>query len=286
MSGGGEERPSSSADAAALANKARAEELMRLEKLRRAAKMAVVYNSLWILVVTLILILLIVFLIPHLLEPWTSAVQYLVVGIFSGLVGYGELVSRYQDNPGRLYGASPTPIYILVNVAAGMAAFGIVRATHALDKTDPPWLYQMLLASFGAVAFFRTSLFTVRVGGTDVGIGPSAMLQSMLTATDRMLDRDQAEGRAEDVASIMRTVDYTKARATLPILCLILVQNLSEADQESLGRQIDSLDKRTDVDLQSKSIVLGVYLIRMVGADVLERSVTALAPYIIRSATP
>jgi hypothetical protein len=263
-----------------------AAEFARLNKLRWAGRLAALRNSAWIFGVTAVLITLLVFLIPALTGAGKITVEYIVVGTLAGLVGYGELVSRYQDNPGRLYGASPTPIYIIVNIVAGMAALKIIQATGVLSGKSPVWLYQMLLASFGAIAFFRTSLFTVRVGNSDVGIGPSALLQALLTAADRMLDRDQAEGRAEDVASIMRVVDYTKARAALPTLCLILVQSLTQADQESLGRQIDSLDKRNDVDAEAKSIILGVYLIRVVGADVLERSVTALAPYITRTPVP
>ena len=268
------------AEAAIAAQKEKA----RIADLKRASRGTVSGNLITIAVVALALIGIIVFALPALEPTWATAFQYLVVGGVSGLVGYGELVSRYQDSPGRLFSASSTPVYILVNLAAGVAALGIIQATGTLSDTTPPWLFQILLASFGAVAFFRTSLFTVRVGGTDVGIGPSALLQSLLGATDRMVDRDQAEGRAEDVASIMRLVDYNKARAGLPVLCLILVQNLTPGDQESLGRQIESLDSRTDIDDDSKSIILGVYLIRTVGPDVLERSVSALGSQILKDA--
>ena len=278
--------PEQLARVAQAATDARNKENVRVAELRGAARAAVFLNLVIIFGIALLLIGVIVFLLPILQRPWTNAVEYLVVGGLAGLVGYGELVSRYQDSPGRLFGASSTPVYILVNLASGMAALGIVQATGVLKDTSPSWLFEILLASFGAIAFFRTSLFTVRVGGTDVGIGPSALLQSLLSATDRMVDRDQAEGRAVDVAGIMRMVDYTKARAALPVLCLILVQSLTPSDQESLGRQIDSLDKRQDVDDNSKSIILGVYLIRTVGPDVLERSVSALGSQILKSPPP
>jgi hypothetical protein len=163
-----------------------------------------------------------------------------------------------------------------VNIAAGIAALVVVRYTGVLKNMHPTRLYEIFLASFGAVAFFRTSLFTARVGGTDVGIGPSAVLQSLLAAADRMIDRDQAEGRAEDVANIMHNVDFGKAQLALPPLCFTLVQNITPEDQKAAAEQIKQIASTTGIPDQAKSIILGVFLIRLVGADVLERSVKAL----------
>jgi hypothetical protein len=206
----------------------------------------------------------------------------LVAGL-SGLVGYGELISRYRDSPGRLFAASGTPAYILVNIMAGIAALLIVRYTHAVKDLQPVRLYEMLLASFGAVAFFRTSLFTARIGGNDIGIGPSALLQSLVGATDRMIDRDQAQERALNVADIMKNVDFNAAKAALPALCLTLVENLTPDDQEAIREQIKALAAKEDgMTDDSKSIVLGVYLIRQVGADVLQLSVRALGENIAK----
>jgi hypothetical protein len=150
----------------------------------------------------------------------------------------------------------------------------------------PRRLYEILLASFGAIAFFRTSFFTARIGGADIGIGPSALLQSLLGAADRMIDRDQAQGRADGVAKIMREVEFRKAQAALPSLCFILVESLSVAEQQQGGEQIKQLVERKDIDDESKSILLGVYLIRFVGADVLEDAVSAMGGNIARRSAP
>jgi hypothetical protein len=209
-------------------------------------------------------------------EPWRTIADLAIVAWFSGFVAYAELVSRYLDSPARLVGAPPTPFYLLINMAAGIAALLIVKKLGIFTGTKAPRLYAILLAGFGAIAFFRSSLFTVRVGDTDVGIGPSALLQSLLSASDRMIDRDQAQGRATDVAGIMRDVDFDKARASLPSLCFLLVENITPADQEGVGGQIKRLAAAADVSPDQKAIILGVYLIRQVGADVLDLAVQAL----------
>ena len=186
-----------------------------------------------------------------------------------------------------LLGAPPTPLYLLVNATAGIAAWLIVRNTGVLSTAGSHQrLFEMLLASFGAVAFFRTSFFTVRVGGTDIGIGPSAVLQALLGAADRMLDRDQAQGRASDVAGIMRDIDFRKAQIALSSLCLTLVQNLTPDDQKGLSDQIKTLADATDLSDEAKSVILGVYLIRLVGADVLYLAVQALGSQIRHDPAP
>lgn len=45
------------------------------------------------------------------------------------------------------------------------------------------------MAGVSAMAFFRSSLFVVRAGDRDVGVGPSGFLQIFLTAADRAVDR-------------------------------------------------------------------------------------------------
>ena len=82
------------------------------------------------------------------------------------LVGYGELISRYKDSPlFKLFTTFAASAYLLVNMGAGVMALDLIRIQQILATGDDWWLKQTLLAAFGAIAFFRTSLFTVRVGG-------------------------------------------------------------------------------------------------------------------------
>ena len=224
---------------------------------------------------------------PRFPERWRHALDLGVVAGLAGLVAYGELVSRYSDSPTRLFAARPTPIYILVNMAAGIAALVLIGEFGLFAQSGHPGLFRVMLASFGSIAFFRTSLFTARVGGTDVGIGPSVLLQSLLDATDRMIDRDQAEGRAVDVAGIMRDVDFTLAQVALPTLCFALVEYQVTPDKQKTAReQIDRLALATDVAAGAKSVILGTFLIRLVGAQVLDQAVMALRPTIAQPTLP
>jgi hypothetical protein len=213
------------------------------------------------------------------MDRWTIA-QLVCVGLFSAAVGYAELLSRYRDDPGRLLAADPAAVYIGVNMIAGIAALALVKEFAVFGDAAHPQphraTYELLLASFGAIAFFRTSLFTVRVGNGDVGIGPSTLLKSVLDSSDQLVDRKQACERADDVTRIMAGVDFDKAKTTLTVLCFTLVQGVSDDQQKLVAEQVKKLADDTTIVPAAKANILGVYLLRQVGSGVLERAVGTL----------
>jgi len=165
---------------------------------------------------------------------------------------------------------------------ASAGALGVVYANGGLGQKR--WV-QVLIAGVSAMAFFRTSLFTVRAGDRDVGVGPAAFLQIFLAAADRNVDRLRAGARSKAVAEIMKGVDYTKARQSLPPYCLALMQNVSSEDQEELGRDLDRLDQ-SPAEPSVKVRLLGLELINVVGIDVLTTAVQSLGDQIRSAPTP
>ncbi|WP_137176522.1 hypothetical protein [Roseomonas sp. AR75] len=216
-------------------------------------------------------------------EPWRLLLtQYGAVAFFAGAVGFGELIARYRDDPGRLLGLRPAAAYVAINVAAGVIALALVQQFEVVTTQKNKALVEGLIAAFGAIAFFRTSLFTARVGDTDVGIGPSTMLKTFLESCDRMVNRDQATARADAVGAWMKDVDFAKAQATLPAFCLGLVEGLDADEQRALGDQIKKLGDDKAIAEDAKARILGAYLLRQVGADVLRKAVETLGETIRR----
>ncbi|MGK7866641.1 hypothetical protein [Falsiroseomonas sp. E2-1-a20] len=212
--------------------------------------------------------------------------QYGSVAFFAGAVGFGELIARYRDDPSSLLGMRPSAAYICINVASGIIALALVQQFQVIDAANPNrLLVETLLAAFGAIAFFRTSLFTARIGDADVGIGPSTMLKTFLEGSDRLVNRSQATDRADTVARCMRDIDFEKAKATLPAFCLGLVEGLSGEEQRELGEQIARLDQDAKITPAAKTHILGVYLLRQVGGTVLAKAVQTLGDT-IRSTGP
>jgi hypothetical protein len=189
-----------------------------------------------------------------------------------GLVGASELVSRYKDNPVAALKTWPAIFYISVNIIASVAALGLIRG---YGWFGPARLTQILMAGVSAMAFFRTSLFVVRAGDRDVGVGPSGFLQIFLAAADRDVDRARAAARSDAVAKVMKGVDFDKALQILAPYCIALLQNLSPEDQGVLERVLERLKER-EAEPNVKVLLLGIELMNVVGVDVLTTAVKSL----------
>lgn len=209
-----------------------------------------------------------------------------------GLVGAAELVARYRDAPAGALRARPAVLYIIINILASVAALGLVRTfgwQFSVPEASGPmavaWT-QVLISGIGAMALFRTSLFVVRAGDKDIGIGPSSFLQVFLAAADRQVDRERANDRATRVGEVMKGVDFVKAVNALPPFCLALMQNLSDDAQVELGKSIELLKNSASIDPHIKVRLLGLELVNAVGADVLEKAVATLGDDIKTTPAP
>jgi hypothetical protein len=200
------------------------------------------------------------------------------VAVLAGLVGLTELLTRYRADPKQLTRSLAALAYILLNAAAGLGALGLIHAmgwTFGGETASARRLMQVVVAGLGAVAISRSSLFIVRIGNSDVGLGPSTILTSLLGAIDRVVDRDQARHRALQAEKIMKDVSFKEAHEALPTYCLALMQNLPAEDQEALARSVAALE-RSDLDDDVKALARGIELMNRVGPDVLEVAVRTL----------
>jgi hypothetical protein len=205
-----------------------------------------------------------------------SWLDWIAVAVLGGVVGASELISRYKDDPGAAIKSGPAVFYIVMNCAASVGALGLIHANGWFGTAR--WT-QILMAGVSAMAFFRTSLFVVRAGDRDVGIGPSGFLQIYLAAADRAVDRKRAAARSDAVASVMKGIDFAKAVNALPPYCLGLLQNVSPEDQQVLRQALDLL-KASDAEPSVKALLLGIELINVVGGDVLTTAVNSLGDQI------
>jgi hypothetical protein len=159
-------------------------------------------------------------------------------------------------------------VYILVNAVAGVAALYLIRAFGWFDKSSNVTVWRILIASFGAIAFFRSSFFQAKIGGSTVSIGPSTVLGQILDACDRDIDRSSAEKISEIVkGDRLDAFDPTQLMYALPVLCLALMQNFPPGDQAQMASELDKI--RGDVHLGAKAQVraLVVQLSKYLGAE-------------------
>ncbi len=218
---------------------------------------------------------------PHHWDPRLKiAVANLLAFAFGGLVGATELIARYRDDPARALRTTPARLYMLVNAIVGWTAFwlifsGRIPAPFEIIRGHP-LLNALVIGGFSGMAVFRASVFNVQVRDKTVRIGPAAVLDVMLRAADRAVDRERAAPRAAEVRRIMAGVTFERAHVMLPQYCYTLMQNLGAEERDELDQIVLALKSLTGVSDESKAYNLGLALMNLVGREVLERAVKGL----------
>jgi hypothetical protein len=188
------------------------------------------------------------------------------------LVGATEMISRYPDDPFAPLLSIPGAFYILLNGGAAALAYYMMFALR-VPLGEP---LRTLTAGLGAMAFFRSGLFTVRIAGSDIAVGPNLILQVILQALDRTYDRQRAVPRSRAVSTIMGGISFDQVKEALPTLCFDLMQNVSEKEVADLNTQIAALAGSTAMTDEAKILSLGLALFNIVGEKTLAAAVQAL----------
>ena len=203
-------------------------------------------------------------------------VACLCIGAFVGMV---EILSRYRDAPHKAVLTTGGIIYMLVNAGASVFALFLLQvyADTPYNQADPQLLVtQVLAAGFGSAAVLRTSVFRVNISGQDVSIGPGVLLDTLLSVTDRSVDRSRAAERDRMLKQIASEIDFEKAVENLPAYCIALMQNLGEEEQKELASQIRYIKSLKESSNRVKSMQLVLALSNFVGPEVILRAIDAL----------
>jgi len=209
-----------------------------------------------------------------------SFVDFISVFPIGALVAVGELTSRYKDDPTKAIYSVPAGVYVAIN---GLASVGALALAHVFGwrfgATDGQVrTTQVLVTGFGAIALFRTSFFNVTVENQVIGAGPSILLNVILTAVDRAVDRGRALDRSQKVTEIMTDVSFENSADSISLFCFELMQNALPAEKDVvtavISRLRDPLNK--NVPDQVKSYIFGLSLLGLVGEKVLRDAIQRL----------
>ena len=212
------------------------------------------------------------------LDALATAIPWLVTGAIGALVGLAELINRYRDDPWAAAKTAPGLIYLAINSGAGLLALVFLRGAEAdfgMQAGSALEWTRVLVAGLGAMAIFRSSVFNASLGDREVAIGPAGLLQVLVEAVDRSVDRARARFRARQVPKIMEGVSFPRAQEALPAYCLALLQNLPPEDQKVLGNDLKGLIE-ADMDEEVKTLTLGLVLMNATGPEVLRSAIDSL----------
>jgi hypothetical protein len=208
-----------------------------------------------------------------------TAVNYFLAGGIGALLGIAELLARYRDKPTRIARRVAAWTYVLLNAVASVVALTLIRQfgwTFGQEDTAAIATAQVLVAGLGAAVLFRSSLFLFKVGDENVGLGPSVLLTSLLGAADRSVDRDQAGERLRSAGETLQNVSFVKAKDALVTAALAASANVSAEESASLRQAVKALESEASMTDAAKTLVLGMLIIDVVGAGVLEETAKQL----------
>jgi hypothetical protein len=207
-----------------------------------------------------------------------TLIAVVAAGLIGLLVGASELLTRYRDSSSAALRNVAAMLYLGINAAASIAAYLVADVANWKFGTNASGnelrALQVAVGGFGSIALFRSSLFLVHPSGEDVNVGPANILQSLLDATNREIDRSRGSERFPEVAKLMQGV-RDEAYKVLPTIVLASMQNLSEDEQAAFANQLTVL---ADSQLEdwAKSLTLGLTLETLVGRRVLTAAVDTL----------
>ena len=213
---------------------------------------------------------------------YTLVIDYVGAFLIGGLVSVGELTSRYRDDPAKAIYSFPAGVYVAVN---GLASDSALALCHVFGWTfgaeaAQARVVQVLVAGFGAIALFRTSLFNVTAGDQVIGVGPSVLLSVILAAADRAVDRGRALDRSRKVTEIMKDISFDASADSLKLFCFELMQNVPTTERETVTTMVSRLRDPLNNGVPSgvKSYIFGLSLFGLVGEKVLRDAVERLRP--------
>jgi len=207
----------------------------------------------------------------------------LVLGV---LVGFIELISRYEDSPFQAATSYPGLFYMLINGLVAIAALLLIRlfgwqfiptdttaTTGTADISAVERWSRVLIAGLGAMSIFRSSLLIIGKGDQQVSVGPSAVLEILLNTLDKEVDRVQGQYRAKLIKGLMKDISYEDARDNLPGLCKTLMQNLQQKQAEKIDKLALQVAATKITDNDVNKLRLGLELMEVVGEDVLRHAI-------------
>lgn len=204
-------------------------------------------------------------------------IDYLAVLSLGAMIGFVEILARYKDAPFKVSFSPPGALYILINAGVSALALWSVRLFDLKFSDNPNmspemvrWL-QIGISGLSAMTLFRSSLFMFRVGDQDVSVGPNAILQILLVAVDKEVDRTRGAQRAKIVETAMEGIRFNDAVSNLPPVVVALMQNLSDKDQGEIVALVEEAKRslKKGVPERAVTMTLGLGMINVVGEDIL-----------------
>lgn len=203
--------------------------------------------------------------------------DYLYVFSIGLLLSAIELGSRYKDEPISVMTCFPGAFYLVINgLICCLGLFFIntfgthepITKTMGIANTNEfsTHVANILYASLGSFFVMRSSFLKLGSDNSQsqVDLGLNIILKKMIDMIDRQVDRDQARRRSKDITRILKNVSFDSLSSRIHPFCMQVMQNIPEAEIDSLFRELKEISASDDCD-ESKKMAIGLQIYNIVG---------------------
>lgn len=205
------------------------------------------------------------------LLPWGGLAAALAL-----ITGWGELITRYRDEPLNALLGSYGIAYALANMAVSVGLFSLLIHQHDSMFRQLSIVWISFLAGLGAMAILRSKIFTFQTKtGEDVPIGPDGIVKAYLDWTDRGVDRRQSDirwGLAQKYLSDIADEPTFKSLLGYLGTNLRSYQHLSNAELTDFTAAVNNLTTGdTAISFGLRSVTAGLAFQELAGSDNFEK---------------
>lgn len=216
---------------------------------------------------------------------------YLIAFLIGGLAGAADVLSRYRDEP---FAAATTRyglLYIALNGGIAFLVYAGFGFETTADGSSPAFADNVYLNAIvtgsGAMLILRSKLFTIRSeGGKDIAFGPAVIVDAVLAALDRGIDRSRASARHKRVFDSLNGVDDFDGTVAYFQMSLLSFQNLTQQEKADLVAVIDEYKEVERWSPALKTMAIGFAILTLAGEDNFDQFVRGLKTYLEAGASP
>lgn len=218
---------------------------------------------------------------------------YAVVFVVGGLSATGDLVSRYRDEPMLAVLSLPGLAYLAMNGAVGLFTYHYFGSTPSESGDPTPvWADNPVLNAVavgtGAMLILRSKLFTIRSeDGGETSFGPALLVEAILKALDREIDRRRASARHQLVFTSLNNIEVENLDGVVAYfqMSLLSFQNLSESEKAQLAAIVEEYRDYPDWSPALKTMAIGFAILTVAGENNFGQFIDGLKAYLATEKT-
>ncbi len=198
---------------------------------------------------------------------------YLITFLLGCVAASAELLSRY-DRITQIFKYLASWVYLFINGSSAILAYWFISEYKldlgTLTQTE---IGKILVSGTSSMIILRSSFASIRNGSQNIEAGFVSITNVFLKSADRTFDRKRSIEDYKEIETVMKDIDFNKAKIDLPLICLSMMKNVPYEEQKLLGDDIAKLSQNENCSLKAKSISLGTLVSEITGIELLKEVV-------------